>query len=165
MADKTVRGRWGGGLHFDFVSGLGGATTIDGDEGVAGTRASEALLVALGACTGSDVASILAKKRQSVTDYEVRVRGTQGDEHPRVFEVIDVLHVVEGAGVDADAVRRAIELSATRYCPVTAQLSSGDVVIHHRYRLVAAGAAAADVKVAETGPHGRIVVSPHGPGL
>jgi putative redox protein len=131
---------------------------IDGDDGVPGTRASEAVLVALGACAGSDVASILAKKRQPVTGYEVLVRGTQADEHPKVFEAIDVLHVVTGEGVDLDALRRSIELSATRYCPVTAQLSSGDVVIRHRYRL----GDGPEVDVAQTGPQGRVVVHQHG---
>jgi len=65
--------------------------------------------------------------------------------------------VVTGEGVDLEAVRRSIELSATRYCPVTAQLSSGDVVFRHRCRL----ADGPEVDVAETGPHGRIVVHQH----
>ena len=102
------------------------------------------------------MASILAKKRQPVTGYEVLVTGTQVDEHPQVFVAIDVLHVVHGAEVEAEAVRRCIELSATRYCPVTAQLSSGDVVIRHRCRLDDGR----DIEVAETGPRGRIVVYP-----
>jgi putative redox protein len=153
--------RWGGGLHFDAVTGLGGSLPIDGDDGVAGTRASEALLAALGACAGSDVASILVKKRQPLTSYEVLVRGVQGDEHPRVFETIDVLHVVTGDGVDPEAVRRSVELSATRYCVVTAQLSSGDVVMRHRCRF----GDGPEVDVALTGPHGRIVVHQHAHGV
>jgi len=149
--------RWGGGLHFDAVTGLGGSLSIDGDDGVAGTRASEAMLAALGACAGSDVASILLKKRQRVGAYEVVVQGAQAAEHPKVFETIDVLHVVTGDGVEAEAVRRSVELSATRYCVVTAQLSSGDLVMRHRYRL----GDGPEVDVAETGPHGRIVVHQH----
>jgi len=151
--------RWSGGLHFDAVSGLGGALAIDGDDGVPGTRPSEALLAALGACSGSDVASILAKKRQPLTGYEVVVRGTQRGEHPRSFATIDVLHVVNGEGVDPEALRRSVELSATRYCVVSAQLSSGDVVIRHRCRLGDGPL----VDVVETGPQGRIVVHPGAP--
>jgi putative redox protein len=149
--------RWGGGLHFEADTGLGGSLAIDGGDGVAGTRASEAMLAALGACAGSDVASILIKKRQRVRAYEVLVRGSQAAQHPKVFEAIDVLHVVTGQDVDPEAVRRSVELSATRYCVVTAQLSSGDVVMSHRYRLDDGP----EVDVAETGPHGRVVVRGH----
>jgi putative redox protein len=127
---------------------------------VPGARPSEALLAALAGCGASDVASILAKKRQPVTGYEVVVRGTQRGEHPRSFAAIDVLHHVTGDGVDLEAVRRSVELSATRYCVVNAQLSSGDVVIRHRCRV----GDGPEVEVAETGPHGRIVVHPAGGG-
>ena len=160
--EKTARVRWSGGLHFDALTGLGGAAVLDGDDDVPGLRASEAVLVALGACAGSDVASILGKKRQPLTGYEVQVRGTQRGDHPRVFTTIEVLHIVHGPALDPEAVRRSIELSATRNCPVTAQLCSGDVVIDHRYRLEDEGPAPSRVvEVAQTGPHGRIVVHAH----
>ena len=93
------------------------------------------MLVALGACTGADVVSILRKKRQPMSAYHIEVQGDQRAEHPRSFVRIDVLHQIAGEWVDAEAVRRSIELSVTRYCAVTAQLASGDVTISHRYRL------------------------------
>ena len=80
-----------------------------------------------------DVISILRKKRQDVHRYEVEAKGSQEDGHPNTFTRIDVVHVVEGTGIDVEAVRRAIELSATKYCSVGATLSSGLTEVHHAY--------------------------------
>jgi putative redox protein len=158
VADKVVRIEWRGGLGFEAVSDLGGHLVLAGEAGKAGMRPSEALLVSLGGCTGADVASILRKKRQPVSSYVVQVSGHQRDEHPRSFSRIDVLHHVDGEWTDPEAVRRSIELSVTRYCPVTAQLATGDVVIVHRYRI----GDGEPVVVAESGPHGHLVVFAHG---
>ena len=80
-----------------------------------------------------DVVSILRKKRQAFTRYEVRVTGEQRDNPPpHVFERMRIVHVLEG-DVDIEAVRRAIELSATKYCTVTGNLASGVAEIHHAY--------------------------------
>jgi putative redox protein len=154
MADKSVRVEWRGDLGFEATTGHGGMARLAMDDHVAGTRPTESVLVALGACTGADVVSILRKKRQPMSAYHVEVRGDQRSEHQRSFERIDVLHQIDGEWVDAGAVRRSIELSVTRYCAVTAQLASGDVTISHRYRL----GESEPVTVAETGPHGHLVV-------
>lgn len=107
--------------------------------------------MALATCTAMDVISILRKKRQPVDRYEVSVVGEQRSGHPAAFEHIDVEHVVHGA-VEPEALRRAIELSATRYCAVSATLSSGVTQIDHRYRLVADGALL-EADVCRTGPY------------
>jgi putative redox protein len=84
---------------------------VDGTDSDTGPRPSDLLLVAQAGCTAMDVISILRKKRQHMTHYEVRVNGhRRTEDHPHVFERIDVLHVVEGVGLDAAAVRRAITL-------------------------------------------------------
>ena len=94
---------------------------------------AELLLAAQGGCTAFDVVSILAKKRQAVTSYDV-VTGEQRDEpYPHVYQKIDVLHELSGPVLDTLAVRRAIELSATRYCTATAKLSAGPAETHHRH--------------------------------
>jgi putative redox protein len=82
----------------------------------------ELVLLALGGCTGADVVSILAKKRQRVTSYEIEVRAERRDEHPRVYTAIHVLHRVRGRSVDPKAVARAVELSEEKYCSVSAML-------------------------------------------
>jgi putative redox protein len=134
MSTKTATVRLAGDrMRFEGSVGSGHALVLDDAEGNAGARPAELLGVALGACSAMDVISILRKKRQAVGNYEVRVTGLQGDEHPHAFSRFDVVHVVDGDGIDAEAVRRAIELSATRYCSVGSTLASGDVEIHHAY--------------------------------
>jgi putative redox protein len=82
----------------------------------------ELLLVALGACTATDVASILAKKRQHVTSYMVEVSGLRRDEYPRSYTAMKVHHILTGRSISATAVTHAIELSETKYCSVAATL-------------------------------------------
>lgn len=122
----------------------------------AAARPKEALLSALAGCTSMDVASILRKKRQSAAGYLVAVRGESAEEHPRVFTAIAVEHRVEGE-VEAEALRRSIELSSTRYCPVSAMLSAS-ATIEHWYRLNDPGLAGEAVLVAVTGPGGSRVL-------
>jgi putative redox protein len=106
---------------------------MDDAEGDSGPRPAELLVVAQAGCTAMDVAAILRKKRQPFTRYEVRVAAEQReDPPPHVFERVRIVHVVEGP-VDIEAVRRAIELSATKYCTVTGNLASGVAEIHHAY--------------------------------
>src|SRR5579872_5858233 len=74
----------------------------------AGFRPMELLLVGLAGCTGMDVISILRKKREPVTGYEVHVQGVRAEDHPMVFVVINVEHVVSGHHIQPEAVTRAI---------------------------------------------------------
>ncbi len=122
----------------------------EGDGAAASPK--ETILAALAGCTAMDVASILRKKRQNATSYEIEVVGESGDEHPRVFTAITVEHRVAG-DVEAEALRRSIELSVTRYCPVNAMLSAS-VTITHRYRLTKGDGDTVEALVAVTGPGG-----------
>jgi putative redox protein len=134
MATKTASVRLDGdGLRLLARTGSGHTVVLDDAAGDAGPRPAELLVVAQAGCTAMDVVSILRKKRQAFSRYEVRVAGDQRDDpQPHVFERIRIVHVVEG-DVDVEAVRRAIELSATKYCTVTGNLSSGVAEIHHAY--------------------------------
>lgn len=78
----------------------------------------EALLVALGGCTGMDVVSILQKMREPLEGLEVEIAGHRAEEHPRVYTDIEIRYSVRGEGLDPEKVRRAVELSAQRYCSV-----------------------------------------------
>ena len=82
----------------------------------------ELLLVALGSCTATDVASILTKKRQHVTSYVVEVSGQRRDEYPRKYTSMKVHHIYTGRSISPRAVAHAIELSETKYCSVAATL-------------------------------------------
>lgn len=124
----TVRSVLKHGMEFHAESGSGHSVILDAsrpDGGEdAGFRPMELLLVGLAACTGMDVISILRKKRQEVTGYEVRVRGTRAETHPMVFVEIVVEHHITGRQIDPAAVARAVELSETKYCGAGAMLGA-----------------------------------------
>lgn len=126
----------------------------EGDDGAASPK--DAVLAALAGCTAMDVASILRKKRQAATRYQVAVSAEAADEHPRVYTAITVEHRVDG-DVEPEALRRSIELSSTRYCPVSRMLSAS-VRIEHWYRLVDDGGTERHALVSVTGPEGSQVL-------
>ena len=130
---KTALVTWGGGSSFTGEAGSGHRVAMDNEEGGTAVRPSELPLVGLGGCTAMDVADILRKKRQDVATYEVFVEAQQRESHPKVFTDIVVEHRVSGNPLDPAAVARAIELSATRYCSVTAMIATGVARIAHRY--------------------------------
>jgi putative redox protein len=115
---------------------------MDGPESVGGcgsaSRPKELLLFALAGCTASDVVSILKKKRVPVEEFEMRLTGREREEHPRIFTDIHVEYIVRGEGIDPHDVERAIELSTTKYCSVSAMLTPA-VHITHAYRIEPAG--------------------------
>jgi putative redox protein len=113
------------------------------------------VIAALAACSAMDVISIALKKRQDVVRYEIHVSADQREAYPQIYTRIDVVHEVEGPGVEVEAIRRCIELSAEKYCPVSAMLSAGDTEIHHRYRVIADGAEPVEGEVVVTGPFRR----------
>ena len=95
----------------------------------------ELQLVALGGCSGMDVISVLRKMRQDVTSYDVRLTNVRATDHPGAYTSIELLHAVRGRGVGESNVRRAIELSMQRYCPIYAMLHPA-VDITERYEIV-----------------------------
>ncbi len=117
----------------------------------------ETVLSALAACSAMDVVSIMSKKRQTVTGYWVDVVGLQRDEYPQVYSEVFVTHEVEGRDLSEAAIRRAIELSATKYCPVSAMIAAGATVVHHRYKIRSEGGVdyAVEGEVLSTGPYSR----------
>jgi putative redox protein len=122
----------------------------------------ESIVVSLAACSAMDVIGILAKKRQVIYSYTIEAHAEQREEYPQILTRVEVVHVVEGTVVLEQAVRRAIELSATKYCPVNAMISAGATEIHHRFRLRCTGAEPkeAEGEVIVTGPYRRPEVVP-----
>jgi len=153
MAVKTADLRHEGGLRFVARTGSGFEIAMDNSTGNTGPRPIELLAVAVGGCTAMDVASILEKKRQQVARYALRVEAEQREAHPHAFRRVTVTHEVEGPAVDVDAVRRAIELSATTYCSVSTGLASGYATFHHRYVVISPeGATPVEGEAIVTGP-------------
>src|SRR5215212_155980 len=127
------------GMSFIGRTGSGFSLVMDSTPDAGGQERGpcpmELVLVSLAGCTGMDVIAMLRKMRQDVTGYEVRVRGDErSPDHPRVYTRITVEHVFRGRYLAEANVARAVELSATRYCPVSAMLGeSADV--RHTYRI------------------------------
>ena len=155
MARKQATVNYAGpGLRFFGSTGSGHTVAFDDEDGDAAGRPIEVLLTALGACSAMDVMSILRKKRQPVRAYRVRLQAERAEEHPRVLTDIRVVHEVEGTGVEAAAVRRAVELSASRYCAISAMLASGVTRVSRWYVLRGAQPGEDDVaEVLVSGPH------------
>ena len=108
---------------FLAVSGSGHTLTFDDAVDGNGPSPMEAVALALGGCSAFDVVTILRKKRQDVTGYEVRIEGDQQMGPPAVFSTLRVHHVLRGRAIDPEAVRQAIELSHRKYCSVGAMLA------------------------------------------
>jgi putative redox protein len=118
---------WDHGLTFrgtadtGFNVPLGGSASVGGEED--GFRPMELLATGLAGCTAMDVISILLKKRQEVTAFEVSVRTEQAPDFPKVFTRADIEYTISGKNIDEEAVMRSIELSAVRYCPAQAMFA------------------------------------------
>ena len=124
-AAKDAKVVWKEGLAFEGIGGSGFTVSLDTlaeEGGGTGFSPMEVLLVSLAGCTAMDVISILKKKRQDVTGFEVRAHGLRADDHPKIYTDITLEYVVRGHGVDPKAVERAIELSETKYCSVAGML-------------------------------------------
>jgi len=104
-----------------------------GGEGAASTP-KELLLVALGGCTSMDVIPILKKKRVPLEGFEVRLTGNTREDHPQVFTDIHIEYVFYGDGIAEADVERAIELSTTKYCAISAMLRES-VTLTHAYTI------------------------------
>jgi putative redox protein len=125
---QTARIRWVDGEVFLGTSVSGHAVPFDSDrERNTAPGPMEMLLLALGSCTGTDVVSILKKKRQQMDGFEIEVSGTRAEEPPRVWTEIKIFYRVWGR-VDEKALRDAIALSESKYCSVSAMLGKTAVI-------------------------------------
>ena len=142
MADHHAITRWQGSMTFDTVSDHKAKLNfplssgfLDAEEGENGLSPMGMVLTGLAGCTAMDVVSILQKKRQNLTFFEVEVEGIQAKEHPRVYTEVSIVYRFGGEDLSTAAIERAIELSITKYCPVNAMLK--DIAeISHRYEIV-----------------------------
>ncbi len=133
--------KWHSGLSFTGTAKTGFEVNLGAHPDVGGAndgfRPLELMAISLAGCTGMDVISILQKKRQDVSDFEVKVDVEQAEDHPHVFTKISVRYIVTGNDIDPAAVERAIELSRTRYCPASNMLDKA-APIEYEYEIVPA---------------------------
>jgi len=95
-----------------------------------GFRPMELMAISLAGCTAMDVISILAKKRQEFSAFEVEVHAERAQDHPKIFTQILIEYIVTGKNIDQAAVERAVELSETKYCPAQAMLKASAPISH-----------------------------------
>lgn len=115
-----------------FVIPLGTRRGLGGDED--GLHPIELITIGLAGCTAMDVISILQKKRQGVTAFEVQVHAERATKHPKVITHAVIEYFITGHRIQEEAVLRAIELSATRYCPAEAMFIK-IFPIEHKYHI------------------------------
>jgi len=130
VSEMTTQANYETGMQFDIETSSGHHITIDGGEQHTGGSPMEMLLVALAGCMGISVISVLQKKRQDVTAYQLLVHGVRATEHPKVFVGITIEHIVTGHNVQPAAVARSIELGETRYCGASAMLGKTAKIIN-----------------------------------
>ena len=129
---ETVEGQ---GLRYSAAAGSGQRTAVDSGPGMVAPSPVEMLLVSLGACEGMDVISILRKKRQRVTGYQIALSGERRPEHPRKYVRIQVVHRLRGRDLAEAAVADAVRLSADKYCSVRSSLDPA-IELDHRWEIV-----------------------------
>ncbi len=137
-----ARIKWAENMAFIGESGSGHAIVIDGPPDVGGrnlgARPMELMLLSVGACSATDVVHILRKARQAVTDCVVEVNGERAQTDPKVFTAIHLHFIVTGRDLGENQVRRAVELSAEKYCSASIMLAKGGVKVTHDYEVRAA---------------------------
>jgi putative redox protein len=131
--------KWMDGAMFIGESGSGHSVVMDGPEDLGGRnmgcRPMEMLLLGTGGCAVYDVMSMLKKSRQKVTDCRVELQAERADAVPAVFTSINLHFVVTGVGLKENQVKRAVELSAEKYCSASIMLAAGGVVVTHSHEL------------------------------
>lgn len=149
-----ARAVWQDRMTFTGVANSGFPVTIGTDTSVGGdndgVRPMELVAIGLASCTAMDVISLLKKKRQDVTAFEVQVHADRAADFPKVFTRAVIEYIITGHNLEEAAIVRAIELSAIRYCPAQAMLAKVFPIesIYHIYeddgegqsRLVKSGA-------------------------
>jgi putative redox protein len=130
---ETITARWlndlafeaevdGHKLYMDSLVEHGGKNT--------GPRPKPLMMVALAGCTGMDVASILQKMRINVEEFTVEVEGDVTEDHPKRFEAMKIIYRLKGKDISLKSVEKAVELSTTRYCGVSANYVKAFPISH-----------------------------------
>ncbi|MEZ5574028.1 MAG: OsmC family protein [Halioglobus sp.] len=132
--------KWTDGAMFVGESGSGHTVVMDGPEDLGGrnlaARPMEMLLLGTGGCSIYDVLSMLKKARQQVVDCRVELDAQRADTVPAVFTRINMHFIVTGVALKESQVKRAVELSAEKYCSASIMLGAAGVEMTHSYEIV-----------------------------
>jgi len=131
--------KWVDGVMFLGESGSGHSVVMDGapEQGGRnmGVRPMEMLLLGLGGCASYDVIAMLKKSRQQLVDCKAEVEAERVDAVPAVFSKIHIKFIVTGKDLKESQVKRAVDLSAEKYCSASIMLGAAGVVMSHSYEI------------------------------
>lgn len=129
-----ARVKWVEAMTFVGESGSGHSVVMDGSPDIGGrdlgVRPMEMLLLGLGGCTAIDVALILRKGREKVTDCVIEIEAERAETDPKVFTRIRLKYLVTGHDLSRAKVERAVALSAEKYCSASAMLGRTAEITH-----------------------------------
>jgi putative redox protein len=132
--------KWTDGAMFVGETGSGHTLVMDGPEEQGGRnlgpRPMEMLLLGTGGCSAYDVIGMLKKSRQKVVDCRVEIDAERADAVPAVFTRISMHFVVTGVDLKDNHVKRAVELSAQKYCSASIMLAAAGVDVSHSHEIV-----------------------------
>lgn len=136
MAESKASVTWQEGKAFMGVSPSGHKVQIDADK-EKGASPMELILLGLGGCASYDVVAILQKSRQTLVAVNCELTAQRADTIPAVYTDIHLHFVVTGVDIAESQVKRAIKLSAEKYCSASRMLVQGGVTITHDFEIVA----------------------------
>lgn len=129
-----ARIKWVENAAFLAEAGSGHAVVVDGPAEIGGrnlgVRPMELMLMSVGSCSAVDIVHILKKARQPIAGCEVEVSGTRAETDPKVFTKIHLHFIVSGKGLSDNQVKRAVQLSAEKYCSASIMLQKAAEVTH-----------------------------------
>ena len=132
--------KWVDGAMFVGETGSGHAIVIDGPADIGGRnmgmRPMELLLLGVGGCSSVDVVTILKNSKQDVTDCRVEIEAERADAVPAVFTKIHLKFLVSGHELKDSIVKRAVDMSATKYCSASIMMQAAGVDLTHSYEIV-----------------------------
>lgn len=132
--------KWVDGAMFIGESGSGHSVVMDGPEDHGGrnmgVRPMEMLVLGMGGCATFDVISILEKSRQKIEGCKVEVEAERADAVPAVFTKIHLKFIVSGRKLKESHVKRAVSLSAEKYCSASIMMEAAGVEVGHSYEII-----------------------------
>jgi putative redox protein len=133
---REIEAEWQGGGAFIGRNATGGTVQIGKIDDCPGVGPMELILVGLAGCTGIDIVDILAKKREKITAFKVKVRGKPAEDFPKIYREIEVTYLIWGDEINLTSVEKAIKLSEEKYCSVSLMLKPV-AEIRSNYRIYA----------------------------
>ena len=117
-------------------SGSGHSVVMDAIDSNKGVSPMEMLLLGVGGCTSIDVLSILKKSKQDVIDFEISIKAEREEQHPRVFQKVNVHYIIKGRKISKSHVERAIKLSTETYCGASITLGRSGTKMEYTHEII-----------------------------